>query len=330
MKITPELIEKYHLGHCSQEEKLLIELWLETGIGEDHEATHPLPFEMEERSGNRIRQNLRDRFPNEPEIVNGTQSVVPLWKKASRYAAATAIVAGFIGAYFFTQGKWTIGSDSDTIITRNFKTITAPAGRKARFALPDGSQIQLNGGSTLAFAEDFLNGTREVKLDGEAYFDVARRDDLPFIIHTQTSRTEVLGTEFNLVEYAGEASARLTVTEGKVRFSALVGGTQAAVLTVGQQAVADASGKVVSSQADGSEALAWTHNTLVFDNEQFPEVARKIERWFGVKVAINNKSLNNQRYTGSYENPDLKALLKSLSLVLDFNYTLDKEKVNLN
>lgn len=330
MKITPEIITRYHLGQCSPEEKRVVELWLDTGIGEDIDLNTTLPAETEERSGKIIRQSLKKKLEESKDAELNAREALPLWKTASRYAAAVVVLTAFAGLYFFSQGKWPINAGDSAVVNRSFKTVTAPAGRKARFALPDGSQVQLNGGSTLAFAENFLEGTREVKLEGEAYFDVARREDLPFIIHTPSSRTEVLGTEFNLVEYTGAGKARLTVTEGKVRFSALKGTSQVAILTVGQQAIADTVGKVITSSADNSETLAWMHNTLAFDNEQFPEVARKIERWFGVKVTINREGLRTQRYTGSYENPDLKSLLNSLSHVLDFQYTIEKGNVKLH
>lgn len=190
---------------------------------------------------------------------------------------------------------------SGLLITRAFdpvKTYTAeaPWGEKARLILPDGSRILLNAGSRIRYGSDFDRRNRRLELDGEAYFEVCKNKGKPFVVSTPYLDVRVTGTKFNVNAYSEEKSVVTSLVEGSVRIKTRNGKTYH--LTPGQSLALDKdTEKTVFRELNQDVTLAWCENRLIFADDDIVSLARKIEKWYGVKVSYDPAQFGNSTFT---------------------------------
>jgi ferric-dicitrate binding protein FerR (iron transport regulator) len=164
-----------------------------------------------------------------------------------------------------------------------YNKIETPYGGKYQINLPDGSKVWLNSASSLRFPAFFSGNTREVELNGEAYFDVARNPDMPFKVITKDQIVEVLGTRFNINSYSDEESFKTTLIEGSVK---IIYKDRVVLLSPGQQFQPSLkSSKVI--EADNEEVIAWTKGYFLFKDEDIHSIMRKVSRWYNVEVTYS-------------------------------------------
>jgi transmembrane sensor len=163
-----------------------------------------------------------------------------------------------------------------------FNTIVTPRGGKYRLTLPDGSKVWMNAESSLRYPTVFTGPVREVELNGEAYFEVARNTEKPFHVQVKDMKVEVLGTHFNIMAYENEAAIATTLVEGSVRVSSP---SQQLLLKPGQQALAENSGGMkMLNDVDVQQVLAWKNDYFQFNADPLDHLMRQIERWYDVSV----------------------------------------------
>src|SRR5690606_6655979 len=167
-----------------------------------------------------------------------------------------------------------------------------PAGDVRELHLEDGSVVWLNAASSFSYPREFSRGTREVFLEGEAFFSVARDATRPFIIHTAEMETRVLGTTFNVKAYRNADDMQVTVVSGEVEVSipSAATGKEAVLLQPRQMATYTRAEGLLSKAtvADVAPAEEWKEGKLVFNLASMEEVAATRERTFGLKVKIEN------------------------------------------
>ncbi len=183
--------------------------------------------------------------------------------------------------------------------------LTTPRGGQYFVELSDGSKVWLNAESSLQYPAQFSGNTREVKLIGEAYFEVKSNAEKPFIVTTNAERVEVLGTHFNINSYPDVGLSRVTLSEGKVRVAPLSNRTDTHILTPNSQAVIRGSNiEKISVNAD--EYIAWKNGEFMFNNEPLSSVLQKLSRWYDFDYSIA-PALQDLKIWGSiskYENFD--------------------------
>jgi len=166
-----------------------------------------------------------------------------------------------------------------------YNKIETPFGGKYQINLPDGSKVWLNSASSLRFPAFFSGKTREVELNGEAFFDVAKNPDMPFKVVTKDQIVEVLGTQFNINSYADEESFKTTLIEGSVK---VIYKDRVILLNPGQQFQPSLkSSKVI--EADTEEVTAWKDGYFLFKDEDIQSIMRKISRWYNVDVSYSGE-----------------------------------------
>ncbi|SEL83122.1 FecR family protein [Parapedobacter koreensis] len=171
-------------------------------------------------------------------------------------------------------------------------TIVTPKGRQYQLVLPDGSKIWLNAATEFTYPVQFNKSRREVTINGEAYFEVEKAADWPFIVKTKSQEVEVLGTHFNVSAYEDDEQAKTTLVEGSVKVSSIAVGSAPAqitnrsiILTPGQQAVTKrGKSQIVVGSIDTEEVISWKENLFVFYDEEISEVMKKVSRWYDVEV----------------------------------------------
>lgn len=185
--------------------------------------------------------------------------------------------------YSFAKDKASAkGGLSNKIV---YNKIETPPGGKYQINLPDGSKVWLNSSSTLRYPALFSGNTREVELNGEAFFDVAKDKTKPFKVTTKDQIVEVLGTQFNINSYSDEGTFKTTLIEGSVK---IIYKDEVVLLSPGQQFQPSSRGVKVL-EADTEEVIAWKNGYFLFKNEDIESIMRKLSRWYNVEVSYSGE-----------------------------------------
>ncbi len=178
----------------------------------------------------------------------------------------------------------------------SINTITTPRGGQYQIVLSDGSKVWLNAASSLSFPTQFTGNYREVKITGEAYFEVAKNAAIPFRVKTGRAEIEVLGTHFNVMAYDDENEMKTTLLEGAVRIKSKNNTTS--ILKPGQQAILDATGKQkVTEDIDVDDAVAWKNGMFQFRDAGIEVIMRQAARWYDVNISYDGK-IPQRQFTG--------------------------------
>jgi len=197
-----------------------------------------------------------------------------------------------------------------------YNSIATPAGGKYEIVLPDGTKVWLNAASSLKFPVAFKGKVRKVILKGEAYFEVARNESLPFHVQVDDMTIEVLGTHFNVNAYDGENSVATTLLKGSVKVVKAAtsnSSSRSALLKPGEQAnLTQDGGLKINNHADLEEAMAWKNEKFVFNNADIAAIMREISRWYNVEIHFKG-SISTRRFTGKFSrNVNLTQLIDML------------------
>lgn len=189
-------------------------------------------------------------------------------------------------------------AESENIEDSRLNTISTPKGGQWQIKLPDGSTVWLNAASSIQYPLNIGKAKqRLVKLDGEAYFEVAKDKAHPFIVETEKQSVEVLGTHFNINSYHDETVTRTTLLEGSVKVSHK-NTNDSEVLKPGEQSILTATG-IDIKEADVDEAIAWKEGYFKFNNEKQSSILRKVARWYDVEVEYANPEAKEVMYYGT-------------------------------
>jgi ferric-dicitrate binding protein FerR (iron transport regulator) len=199
-----------------------------------------------------------------------------------------------------------------------YASLYSPLGARTNFHLPDGSEGWLNGGSTLYFPATFSGRYREVRLEGEAYFDVISNAKKPFVVNTDRIKAVALGTAFNVDAYKDDPVSKVTLASGKLElFDAKDQGMQNVLgeLDAGFQFTyfKDLNSHLIKD-ADVMKATAWKEGKLVFRDDPMEEVVSRLDRWYNVDIEIENEKLKKETYRFTFQDKTLDEVLKLIKL----------------
>jgi len=205
-----------------------------------------------------------------------------------------------------------------------YQKVTTSRGQRTNLTLSDGTRVVLNSESTLQIPENYGRSTRKVILDGEAFFTVKHNPKNPFTVLTHHAYVKDIGTKFNVLAY-DSAMTEVAVTEGMVS----MGNTEkhkeyaeSGKVAQNKVGIMKESGVFkISSINDISRYTGWTEGKLVFRKTSFPEVAKRLERWFDLKCEIKDPQLKSRTLTATYDKMPLSEVLKVMSLSLHVTYS---------
>ena len=205
-----------------------------------------------------------------------------------------------------------------------YNTISTPNGGQYQLELPDGSLVWLNATSSIHFPTSFVGKERRVEVTGEAYFEVAKNRDMPFIVNVNGAEVQVLGTHFNINAYSDEDNVKTTLLEGSVKF---VSGANINMLRPGQQSQLTSDGltKVVSN-VDVDEVVAWKNGMFDFENAGIETVMRQLSRWYDVEIEYKGK-MDDLFIAEMHRNIKLSDALKALELTGKVRFEILGKKI---
>jgi len=265
-----------------------------------------------EKGWQRFQLKVQTRTPDENPVTERPQETVVRKMNMSTVYGIAASIALFIlvGIYFLTRTT-----------QQNWTEIRTAANETKNITLADGSKISLNQNSTFAYPEDFQVENRTVKLTGEAFFEVAKAEGKRFTIFAQGTKTEVIGTSFNLRAY-NKKEVKVQVVTGKVAFSKSEI-ENAVFLTPGEEGVISEKTVALPTKKPIEEPnfQAWKTKRLSFNNQRLEQVVAELETYFNIDLEIQNEALKNCRFTTSFDNPDLKETLDVISMTGNLKIT---------
>lgn len=275
------------------------------------------------------------------EVEAGREMRDKGWKKVSAQMGLPAkrrlrpipwlAAAAVLGALFWL---WQGYKQPPAALAHQNQVSTRP-GSKTKIELPDGTKVSLNAGSKLTYADGFVNGKREVTLVGEAYFEVSGAAEHPLIVHTRNMKITVLGTRFNVKAYAEDLLAEATLVSGKI--SVAVPGRETVILKPlekfslsqelhpNQTATPPTTIKKVAEME--APETAWVYNRLSFKKEPFDDVIRKMERWYNIRIIVENDRLHSQLMSGEFSNESIQQALTALQFTTPFHFQINKDTV---
>jgi ferric-dicitrate binding protein FerR (iron transport regulator) len=239
--------------------------------------------------------------------------------------AAAVVIGLFIGLY--------IHSIETKRTEPVYYAAHSPKGSVSEMILPDGSVIFLNAGSKIRYSVDGANGQREVFLSGEAWFDVARNEKKPFLVHTPYYDVKVTGTKFNVKAYDSDEIVTTTLEEGQVIVQS---GDNLKLsdnisLHPGEQVVFHKKDKsAVVKNVNTKWYTSWKDNKLVFVNMDLKELVVLLERKYGVEIEVTNKEILDLHFDGTIKNETIIEFLEIVQKTLPINYKIVGQKIEIS
>lgn len=247
-----------------------------------------------------------------------------MWLKPLKVAATVIII---VSISILLNHKINNSEKQDHIIALGDSMIekVAAPGTQLKVSLPDGTRVWLNNSTKIRFHKKFDRQIRYIELEGEAFFEVARDENRPFIIEAHGVETKVLGTSFVVSSFSGE-DTQVTVVSGKVEVNL---GNETpekhVVLLPNEQATYSRSNYILEKRSvDAQSYLSWKDRILQFNKITLDEAVRKIERWYGVDIEITDESIKHHVIQGSYRNEKLRNVLKSFQFIKNLDFEIKK------
>jgi ferric-dicitrate binding protein FerR (iron transport regulator) len=276
---------------------------------------------------------------------------ISLWKQPKKIATYSFIVIALL--FFSYQLVFNTTNSDSGVVAKNLNELTIHPGSKSKIVLPDGSQVWVNSGSKLSYASNFNGKLREVYLNGEAYFEVTKNAEKPFIVHTSGIDIKVLGTEFNVKAFDVEPTIEATLIRGSIEvlkkndvnagsvllkpheklvYQKLLEKNYYAKTSLDKEIVKAAPAdlksliiiKPISLSIPDSDIkeTAWLKNKFVFEDETLANLAVRLERWYNIKINIQDPALSAYRVSGSFVDETAEQALNELKLLIPFNYKI--------
>lgn len=235
-----------------------------------------------------------------------------LWIRYSSAVAAALVIGLLISVLVPVQEKKQPGQ---------LQVFSVPLGSRSKVTLADGTMVSLNSGSELKYSADFSAENREVQLSGEGFFEVKSDPEHPFVVKTADFDVKVTGTRFNLCTYAENSYATTTLAEGTIEV-AIPATSQNFKIKPGEKFELDRkTRKYTLGTADVESEIAWKDGEFIFRNIPFPELVKRLERWYDVKLNYSDEGLQKYTYTGRFKNQEtIWQVLDALKLTSPIDY----------
>ncbi|NQX56632.1 FecR family protein [Pedobacter panaciterrae] len=332
-----ELLGKRLAGEISPKELIELKELLSKSTVHRNEYENLTGYFNDEKSGannidavfEKIKQQIT--IPEPKPIQNIEKPIKRNFVSWYRIAAVIAFCTCSFAAYHFFIPDNPAGKNDTT----EWKVLQTPSRDKSKIILEDGTEINLNAKSQLKYPASFSGKTREVYLNGEAFFDVKKDPDHPFIIHTKHMRIKVLGTAFDVKVYEDDSFIETTLVRGLIQVTLNNKPAEKIILKPNQKfTIADKNSvnytitpltyyNSMDSSNNNIMETSWLNDRLAFKNQTFVSIARDAERKYGVEIRFNDEKKKDYTFTGKFEKESIDELLNALSYIEDFSYKKD-------
>ena len=215
-----------------------------------------------------------------------------------------------------------------------YNELTVPYGKTFQLILSDGTKVHLNSGSSLKYPVNFIaENDRKVFLEGEAFFDVAKDPDHPFILNSKEVNIRVLGTKFNVSSYSEDTDISTVLVEGSISLylDKEYSKDKSLLLKPGFKASWNKNTKKINVDKVNTEIYTgWTEGKLIIKDLPFNKIRKKLERKYDVKIINNNKVLDNNTYTATFDVETIEHVLQTLNKSFPIDYKINGNEIIIN
>lgn len=318
----------------NQQYSMLAKLWdkkINTGDAPSEEEHERTLFKKIINKAEIERRNSGEK----PDVKK--KSIIPdIFFKRFIYICAASVA---LLAVFF------LSKTNTESVSQSHQIVSAQNGSRSKVLLPDGSTVWLNGGSKLYYDYEFSGPRREVRLVGEAFFDVAEQKDRPFIVHAGKIDIKVHGTVFNVKCYQDDTNIETTLLHGKIEVFDNSHKDQPSVFLVPNQKLivpvpkpsepikmmAKKTYELVNLDTKLAEKerveTAWVYNRIEFRGENFEDLAKKLERWYNVSIVFADDDIRALTFNGSFEKETVDQAFAALKKVGTFDYNIQGREI---
>jgi len=253
------------------------------------------------------------------------QNVLFYWEKIAAVLFIPLLLSGFLYIYFSEPGQ----KQRDV-----YNELNTAFGTTSQLVLADGTKVWLNSGTNLKYPLNFKGYRREVYLEGEAYFEIAKNKNKPFIVRTSHVDVKATGTFFNVMAYPEEDMVETTLIMGKVSLVEELATSKLKTLKEikpGEKASFDKiKKKIILEEVDTDKIISWREGQLIFRDDPMDNVVRKLGRWFNTDIVLIDDELRPYRYTATFIDESLTQVLELLKMSspIDYSYSPRTKKAD--
>lgn len=286
-----ETLYRYFEGLASREEEEAVYRWLDTSADNEKDLFR----EREFFDAIILAGSTEDVKEKKEEKLKYSRSRIHLFVREVLKVAAVVVITVACGLFFHLADKKELLSAMNTI--------SVPVGQRVNLKLPDGTLVWLNACSEIVYPAVFSGGKREVKLNGEAYFEVTHNVENPFIVRTEKCAIEVLGTKFNVEAYSGSNDFSTALMEGSVKVTGNDRSSRPILLKPDQE-VRLKSGRLTVSSINDYDQYRWREGLVCFKDVAFNELMTRFEKCYGIQIIVENKHLKEYTCSGKFRISD--------------------------
>ena len=320
------LLPGYLSGDVSDKDRAIIDQWRNESLGnellyiESLKAWEAMTLlnEMEQFNSFEALKKVSARF----EQPNSSK----WWVTLQRAAAVLLFPMLVYSGYLTIQNHSLKSLPVEQVM---MQTISSRQGMVTQFTLADGTKVWLNSSSELQFPTRFTGDLREVKLKGEAYFEVFKNKNQPFRVNAKELNIEVLGTSFNVINYENDTQSEVILVEGKVSLTSRKDQIKKeyGMMHPGQRAVYEEKlQKVITQEVEVDKYISWRDGNLIFRDDNMEDVVKRLSRWFNVEMVINDPEIKSYIYKATFRNENLNQVLTLLKLSAPIDYRIVERK----
>ncbi|WP_421893284.1 FecR family protein [Marinoscillum sp.] len=337
-----ELILKFFTGRCTPKEAHELLVWINTPEGEKEFKEHFEAFRADEYlsegrevNSDKMLSSIHDRIKEQDLVkelvaeeetpqVRLTPSVTSAFSFSRIAAAITLLMAFSFVGYLLLKDEVKIGNE---VIATQMLTKRTEPGQKLSIHLSDGSVAVLNSSSSITYPKEFAGDIRQIEMEGEVYFDVARNKDKPFVVSTSRLSTTALGTSFN-INARNDHYQQVSLLTGRVKVEMVKGGGTD-YLEPGEE-INFVNDHMAKAKFRIETKTLWREGIIFFDNQPLAECFKTLELWYGVTLKIDGKDLSEGKMvSGRFDNDNLRNVLNSIGYAHNFDYKVSEERVHI-
>ncbi len=332
-KTDKEILDRYIAGECTEEEKAQVIAWF---VEDKYKDTLKYPVAeqfnqiLEQEETAEEEEDLANILGNVHHQINKKS-----FQRAKRFSFGKVMFyfTKAAAVLFFPLLLWAVlhyFRSPVPVQGAGMAEIVAPRGARIHFTLPDGTRGWLNSESSLSYPLVFRGKTREVTLEGEGYFEVAKNKKLPFVVNSEKLAVKVLGTSFNLNAYPDDDETEITLLSGTVEVLKADGRNLETLVKMkpGEQVRVRKTDYRCEKKTvnDPYGYTAWKDGKLIFRNDPMEMVVKKLGRWYNVKFYLQEENLKDFRYHATFQYESLDEVLRLIKLTSPVDYRIIKRK----
>jgi ferric-dicitrate binding protein FerR (iron transport regulator) len=246
------------------------------------------------------------------------------------YAAMLVMLLGF--TFYFFSYKKNVHTPEELVVNNRVTSVITQNGQRSKVVLPDSSIVWLNSGTTLSYRDNFSENKREVMLDGQAFFQVARNENSPFTVQSKNIVVSVLGTTFDVNAYPETGKVSVVLESGKVELLHREIASFNYSMEPGELAAYNLADNTMHiSTTDVAKYSSWKEGLLIFRNEPIKTVFEKLERWYNVDIEVADEKVYESIFTGTIQNESYEQIFRlikfSCPVKCSINHNSDSELI---